>query len=246
MTTDLDISFQQGIDLLQNNHDLFYQNIINSYHTWDDDMFFHNKVILAHIVINEPDSKCEIISLLHRYNLTCSGYDILFKPQGEEWQIRNCKCPYPQLYEGLYCDKCQRTFKDDNESGNGNFYLSLEFVDEDELDTEPQTKDFCFPCVEENPELLEKYNLKKIKPESLHYFGFNVYSLLNFKSYLIWDINENTMSATKKPAPVVLKDYEHIKSLQDTYVELRLDKIQNEITEEYEDYTSQFGIKKLF
>lgn len=249
METELDISFQRGIDLFLENQDTIYTNLINSYHTWHDDNLFKNNVILAHIVINELDCKCEIISLLHRYHLICSGYDILFKPAGEEWQIRNCKCKYPKIFMGLYCDNCQRKFKVSTEkdnNDNSNFFLSLDFTNLDELQEEPNTMDFCGPCIQKNPELLEKYKLIPIKKESLHYFGFNLYSVLNFKSYLIWDWNQKTKSEIKKPATILLKDYEYYRSLQDRYVEYRINKKENELTRKYEDYTSQFGMHKLY
>ena len=234
-------SFQEGLIFFKEKEKEINENLLHSYLSWCDENFYQNKVILAHIVIDEPDCRCEIISLLTSYSVTCSGYNILIKNENQSWKLHTCV----GKLKNVDCDEC----------GNelypklGPYYISCTLLDRDEVSEEEfenhNSYDLCTQCAKKNPSLISKHSMHRLTTDSYDYFGFNTYSLSNFKNYVNWNRKLQIISDIKKPREVSSEEYKEFKVLQNIYWDLKMNQQESADTEKYEAILDCFKMDKL-
>ena len=234
-------SFQEGLRFWEANQQEIKDSFIKSFLTWTDNDFYHHKILLAHIVIEEPDCNCEIIALLTSYSITCAGYNILIKNANESWKLHTCQAKLNEVN----CDKCGKIL----DTKSGPCYISCEMIDKEKVSEkeyeEHNSYDICSVCAETYPELIPKHQMVKLDSETYDYFGYNTYSLPNFKHYTLWNWHSPGLGEIKKPDILNEEEYKKYNSIQDTYWNLKMLRKENELTQEYESMIDRFKIETL-
>ena len=236
-----DDSFQEGLKFFESNQKVIRQQFIHSFLTWCDSDFYQNEILLAHIVINESDCQCEIISLLTSYSVTCAGYNILIRLPGEQWKLHNCV----GTLKDVNCEECGYELN----THFGTCYTSCEMLDKKSVSEEEyenhNTYDLCYLCAKKNPELITKKKMFPLTTDTYHYFGFNTYSLSNFKKYAKWNWTLESMGALKTPLVISDTEYQKLKEIQEFYWESKIAQRENEITRSFDSFLSKLVFTDL-
>lgn len=234
-------SFREGIRFFQEKQEEIHKNLLHSFLTWSDDYFYQNKIILAHIIINEPEYQCEIISLLTSYSVTCAGYNILIKLPGEAWKLHTCQ----EKLKDVNCDECGNEL----DTQLGPCYISCQIIDRDNVSEEEfknhNSYDLCPICAENKSELFLSQTMEKINCNTYNYFGYNTYSLPNLKNYIQWNRNSQQISDIKKPIEIDDKEYQIIKKNSYIYWNLKINQKETNLTKNYDNFLDKLGIEKL-